>query len=189
MSTDRMDRSSDGPIPRGWILAAAGTVLFAVGYWLWFQAFQVEPGPLGALVAAQTAALDNGEPVTEEMLDKLAANPLVVQAGAGTFAMNCTRCHGQRAEGKIGPNLTDDFWIGGGSAVNIYQTILHGRDGKGMPAWGPLLGGGACTQVAAYVLTLRGTHLPGKAPEGEKWTPPAPAPPDKAPAPAPAKDP
>ena len=106
---------------------------------------------------------------------ELAADKLAVKAGGAVFTRNCVKCHGARGEGNIGPNLTDEFWIAGGSALDIYQTILHGRDGKGMPSWGLVLGTGACKQLAAYVVTIRGSNLPGKAPQGERRPDPAPA--------------
>jgi cytochrome c oxidase cbb3-type subunit 3 len=48
---------------------------------------------------------------------------------------------------------------------------VHGRDGKGMPSWGLTLGTAACKQLAAYVLTVRGTNVPGKPPQGERRPP------------------
>ncbi len=79
------------------------------------------------------------------------------------------RCHGEQGEGKIGPNLTDVEWIGGGSPVDIYKTVYFGRAGKGMQSWGSTLGRGGSMQVAAFVITIRDTNVPGKAAEGQPW--------------------
>ena len=35
-----------------------------------------------------------------------------------------------------------------------------------MPTWGPLLGAEKVKMMAAYVTTLKGKNLPGRAPEG-----------------------
>jgi cytochrome c oxidase cbb3-type subunit 3 len=40
-----------------------------------------------------------------------------------------------------------------------------------MPPWAPILGEQGVKEVVAYVLTLRNTEIPGKAPEGEIWEP------------------
>ncbi|HKE17956.1 MAG TPA: c-type cytochrome [Kofleriaceae bacterium] len=166
---------SGGPVPRWWLWATSLTVALAAGTWLWTEALHLSPTPLERYVAERAAALDTGEPVTEQVLADLARDKLAVRAGEGAFARNCARCHGAGAEGNIGPNLTDDFWIGGGAALDIYQTILRGRDGKGMPSWGLLLGTADCKQLAAYVVTLRGANRPGKAPQGARWSPAPPA--------------
>jgi cytochrome c oxidase cbb3-type subunit 3 len=167
-------RAHDSALPRWWLWATAFTVALAAGYWLWIEPLHLSPTPFERYVTERAAALDTGEPVTEKVIADLARDKLAVRAGEGAFARNCAKCHGARAEGHIGPNLTDDFWIGGGAALDIYQTILRGRDGKGMPSWGLLLGTGDCKQLAAYVVTLRGTNRPGKAPQGAKWVPTAP---------------
>jgi cytochrome c oxidase cbb3-type subunit 3 len=159
---------ADHPLPRGWVWAALLTALVAAGSWLWSEGLRLSPRPLERYLVERAAALDTGEPVTEPALLALAGDKLAVQAGADLFGRHCAKCHGARAEGHIGPNLTDAYWIGGAAPVDIYQTILLGRDGKGMPAWGLQLGVGACKQLAAFVLTVRDTDLPGKPPQGAR---------------------
>jgi cytochrome c oxidase cbb3-type subunit 3 len=163
-----LENEPGGPLPRWWLWSTALTVALAAGYWLWSEPLHISPGPLEQYLADRAAALDTGEPVTEQALAELAGDKLAVRAGSAAFARNCVKCHGARGEGGIGPNLTDDFWITGGAALDIYQTIVHGRDGKGMPSWGLQLGTGACKQLAAYVVTLRGTNVPGRPPQGER---------------------
>ena len=56
------------------------------------------------------------------------------------FAARCVACHGDKAQGSIGPNLTDNAWIHGkGSLSDIFTTIDQGVLAKGMPAWGKQL--------------------------------------------------
>jgi cytochrome c oxidase cbb3-type subunit 3 len=165
----------DGPLPRWWAWAFAAAIVFAAGYWLWHQAFVLSPAPLDRYIAARAAALDTGFAATDADLVALARDPLAVRAGGQIFASRCVSCHGASAEGKVGPNLTDDFWIGGGDAPAIYQSIVDGRAARGMQAWGADLGPAACKQLTAFVLSLRGHPRPGKAAQGERW--PAPPPP------------
>jgi cytochrome c oxidase cbb3-type subunit III len=172
---------ADNRLPSWWLTTFYVTIGFAAAYWFVFHMFELGDHPLPAYVAAQMEAMDRGGPVTDDELVALAADPRMVAAGGKAYAASCASCHGGGGEGKIGPNLTDEFWLHGGSPSAIYATIAAGVDGKGMPAWKPSLGGGAVKQLTAYVLSLRGTDRPGKGPEGERWAPPA-APADEPPA-------
>jgi cytochrome c oxidase cbb3-type subunit 3 len=164
---------ADHRLPVWWQWLFWISVALAAGTWLATAAFHAVPGPLERYLAERTAALDSGGLVTDDMLVALSKDRLAVQAGAAAFGKNCTRCHGARGEGNVGPNLTDAFWIGGGAPVDIYATIVEGRNARGMPPWGGELGRGMCKQVAAFLLTIRGHDLPGKAPQGARWQPPA----------------
>jgi cytochrome c oxidase cbb3-type subunit 3 len=88
--------------------------------------------------------------------------------------MNCVACHGDRAQGNIGPNLTDDRWLHGGTPTSIFATVRDGVGTRGMPQWGPVLGDRGLQSVVAYVLTLRDTNVSGRPPEGEVYVPSAP---------------
>ncbi|NNC70649.1 MAG: c-type cytochrome [Flavobacteriaceae bacterium] len=78
--------------------------------------------------------------------------------GKKIFVTNCAACHAFDGGGGIGPNLTDAYWILGGSAEDIYKTIADGgRDGKGMIAWKNSLNAEKMQQVTSFVLSLQGT--------------------------------
>lgn len=81
-----------------------------------------------------------------------------IQAGAALFATNCVACHMADATGGIGPNLTDSEWINGGTPDQINHTIFYGVNGKGMPAWGGVLGPDNAATLAAYVVSLGGAQ-------------------------------
>jgi cytochrome c oxidase cbb3-type subunit 3 len=68
-------------------------------------------------------------------------------------AMNCVGCHAPEGGGGMGPALSDNVWIYGGSPENIYLTIQHGRP-NGMPAWGGALPPQAIWYLVTYVKTL-----------------------------------
>ncbi|GAB4026754.1 cbb3-type cytochrome c oxidase N-terminal domain-containing protein [Spirosoma koreense] len=98
-----------------------------------------------------------------------------VDAGKGLFNQYCTACHGQNAEGKVGPNLTDEYWLHGGSVKAVFHTITEGVPEKGMISWKRQLNPLQIQQVASYVLSLQGSKPAGaKEPQGEKVTPAAP---------------
>jgi cytochrome c oxidase cbb3-type subunit III len=70
----------------------------------------------------------------DELLRKM-KDPNSLQLGAATYQAKCAMCHGEKLEGKIGPNLTDNTWINGGTPQEILKTIRTGVTAKGMPQW------------------------------------------------------
>ncbi|NLJ07831.1 MAG: cytochrome-c oxidase, cbb3-type subunit I [Sphingobacteriales bacterium] len=95
----------------------------------------------------------------------------VMEAGKSVFIKNCVACHGQNGEGNnIGPNLTDNFFLHGGSNDDIYTVISEGVPAKGMQAWKFLLSADDLNKVTNYVINLIGTNPPNaKAPQGEEF--------------------
>ncbi len=60
-----------------------------------------------------------------------------IEAGKAVFAANCVSCHGDNAKGNAelgAPDLTNRFWIYGGDAELISNTVWGGRQGH-MPSW------------------------------------------------------
>jgi cytochrome c oxidase cbb3-type subunit 3 len=59
-----------------------------------------------------------------------------VEAGKSAFcAILHVACHGANAEGKVGPNLTDAYWLHGGNVKAVFHTITEGVSEKGMISW------------------------------------------------------
>ena len=56
----------------------------------------------------------------------------IIASGEETFIKTCAICHGRFGEGLVGPNLTDDYWIHGGSREDQYRIIVDGVIEKGM---------------------------------------------------------
>ena len=70
----------------------------------------------------------------------------------------------------MGPNLTDDYWIHGGSVNDIYQTIKYGVPEKGMVSWQDQLSPKKIQQLTGYIVSLRGSEPENaKEPQGELW--------------------
>ena len=166
----------DNPMP-GWLMAIWwGSLVFAAAY-LIFYALSFGEGSMESEYRADTqqslAAVqgyfDAHPLVPPKAADLLAGakNAAVLDLGAARFAKSCAPCHGPQAQGLIGPNLTDDRWIHGGSVEQVFQTIVKGWPAKGMPPWGPVLGPEKVRKVAAYIVTLKNTNHPGKDPQGE----------------------
>lgn len=163
-------REFDNPLPNWWLATLFVTIVFSFGYWMYYQVFG-GPTELAQLekeeaeAARQAAA---SAPITDDLLVKLSKDGEAQSKAQAVWAQQCAQCHGAGGEGKIGPNLTDAFWIHGDKPAEIYKTIATGVTVKGMPAWEPLLGREKVTWLASYVVAMKNKNLPGKAPEGEK---------------------
>jgi cytochrome c oxidase cbb3-type subunit 3 len=93
-----------------------------------------------------------------------------LEAGKIIFNTQCAVCHGTMGEGGIGPNMTDQYWIHGGSIKDIFKTVKYGVPEKGMISWKSQLSAGDMAKVSSYILTLVGTNPPNqKEPQGELY--------------------
>jgi cytochrome c oxidase cbb3-type subunit 3 len=164
----------DNPLPRWWTLIYVGTIVFSVGYYVHYHLGEGE-GVLAAYAAEASAAEKNAPAlvnVTEEALASIVGSAAGVTAGKEVFVARCAVCHGDSAEGKIGPNLTDHHWIhGAGSLTDIYKTTSEGVAAKGMPAWAKQLTPKELQNVVGFVGSLRGKMTPGKTAEGTEHAP------------------
>jgi cytochrome c oxidase cbb3-type subunit III len=103
-----------------------------------------------SLLAGFVKSLSDPATVTDKNKEDIAK-------GKDLFASNCVACHGNDAKGLVesgAPNLTDDYWIYGGSRDDIYQTIFSGRQGH-MPSWGARLTPAQIKIITLYLLDLR----------------------------------
>ncbi|MDX2055025.1 MAG: cbb3-type cytochrome c oxidase N-terminal domain-containing protein [Polyangiaceae bacterium] len=163
----------DNPMPRWWKNIFWATFLFALGYFFHYQL-----SGQGASVAEsydedmrefreETAKKLVGSEATEAGLTRLMSNPQMLADAAVIYAARCKACHAEHGEGQIGPNLTDNSWINGkGTLMDIYGVVSTGVLAKGMPAWERQLTPIELQKVVAFVGSLRGKNLPGKAAEG-----------------------
>jgi cytochrome c oxidase cbb3-type subunit 3 len=166
-------REYDNPLPRWWVRIWLGTFVFSVGYFFHYHVshngtsiadgYEQEMAEAREAEAKQSLA----EPISEDSLGKLMTNPALMTDAQALFGQRCSPCHGQHAQGIIGPNLTDNSWIHGkGTLTDIYGVVEGGVAAKGMPAWGRQLTPIELRKVVAFVGTQRGKNVPGKPPEG-----------------------
>jgi cytochrome c oxidase cbb3-type subunit 3 len=171
-------REYDNKLPNWWQYTLYGAIVFSVVYWLIFHVYDLVPLPLGRYQLEMAEAADAqlrrmaGEELTDQALFLMTSVPDRTARGRKLFEQYCVVCHGQQGEGNVGPNLTDDYWLHGNRPLQILHTVEHGVPAKGMAAWGGQLGPVRVQEVVSYVLTIGGTRLPGKAPQGEELGPP-----------------
>ncbi len=156
------------PLPKWWINMFYLTILFSIGYLIWYPGLGNLPGVSGWTSAgehdAEKARRDKQLEQTfgvyaDRSFAQLASDPTAMELGRSIFANTCAACHGSSAQGAPGyPNLTDAAWNWGGSPERILETVLDGREGVMTPFGTVLTGMGgeiAITQTAAYVRALR----------------------------------
>lgn len=168
----------DNPMPRWWVITFWATIIFSILYALNVPGIGNGEGRIADYQAdmARAAALRaQNEPAggpTEEALAALFTDQKIQADGKQVFTTYCAACHRADGGGQIGPNLTDDAWIHGGTLVQIRATIHAGVLAKGMPEWGKVLKPDQVTAATLYVKSLGGTNPPNpKPPEGTKATP------------------
>ena len=167
----------DNPLPRWWLMTFYITIVIAVIY---FAYYQILGGPdsdqrlateMSHIRAEQKEAAEEAEEkIATKDYAALVGNQEVLAKGKAEFMLKCMACHGDKAQGLIGPNLTDDFWIhGDGTVPAILKVMNDGVPDKGMPPWKGLIPPDVQEDVAVYVYSLYGSDPPGaKAPQGEK---------------------
>jgi cytochrome c oxidase cbb3-type subunit 3 len=165
----------DNKLPNWWLWILYGSIVFSLAYWLVLHTIGAGDLPHAALekdmIAAaelQLARAAEGG-LSNESLQLMTTIPARVAEGEALYLQYCAVCHQNDGSGSVGPNLTDDYWIHGNTPMDQHAVITNGVTAKGMAAWGNQLGPTRVELVTAYILTLQGKNLPGKAPEGEYY--------------------
>ncbi|MCB0340115.1 MAG: c-type cytochrome [Bdellovibrionales bacterium] len=166
----------DNDLPRWWKNIFWVTTVFGLFYAGWVHLGFKEPqhaqlarelselDEQRAAIASETGNQEFGE---AQML-ALTKDSEVVQKGKDIFAAKCAACHGLNAEGLVGPNLTDEYWIHGASITDILHIVRVGVPEKGMLSWETMMSEDEIRQVVSYVWTLQGSNPANpKAPEGQ----------------------
>lgn len=177
-------RELDNHLPPWWLGMFYGGIVFGIIYllnyhvWHWSptQSEEYEIAMAEAAEIKKANLADEGNAIDESSVT-LITDAAGLTEGEVIYSGNCVACHGKLGEGGVGPNLTDEFWIHGGSIESIFKTIKYGIPEKGMIAWESSLTPAQMQNVSSYITTMAGTNPPNaKAPQGEKYTPETPAP-------------
>lgn len=153
----------DNPLPDWWLGLFVGCIIWAFAYAIHYH-FIAHRSQVKALAAEMADARRRWPEAAQAATVVFSKDN--VEKGEAVFKANCTGCHGEQLEGKIGPSLLDSVWIHGGSPAEVVHTITVGVPAKGMITWGPILGPEKIGEVAAYVLHRNHAAL-GIADEGE----------------------
>lgn len=97
----------------------------------------------------------------------LLTDGVAIAAGQELFVKNCAACHLPDGGGSVGPNLTDEYWLHGGSLKDVFKSIKYGWQDKGMKSWKDDLSPSQIQQVASFIGSLKGSRpATPKAPQG-----------------------
>lgn len=167
----------DNPTPPWFNFLFYSTIAVAIVYLIWYHGTQsgklqddeYKQELVEAAAMKQEYLKKAGNLVDESNVTAL-TDAKAIDEGRATFIQKCAVCHGEKGEGKVGPNLTDEYWLHGGSIQDIFKTIKYGVQAKGMIPWEKQLSGLQIQQVSSFIQTLKGTNPAGaKAPEGELY--------------------
>lgn len=170
----------DNPIPAWFKVLFYATIIFAIGYLLNYHVLnQSDPQETEYAASIEQAATDkeaflaNPANATANKINESnivqSKDPAVLKSGAALFSTHCPPCHGEHAQGIVGPNLTDKYWLHGGTIKDVFKTIKLGVPEKGMISWEKTMNAQQISDIANYVLSLQGTNPAGaKAPQGNK---------------------
>ncbi|QNL48696.1 c-type cytochrome [Olivibacter sp. SDN3] len=172
-------RELDNPTPAWFMGLFYATIVFGAVYLSVYHVFgvglsQEEEYEQEMLLAEneRKAYLESQANNVDENTVELDLHPETIAAGKVIFDQSCMPCHGALGEGGIGPNLTDNYWLHGGSIKDIFRTIKKGVPDKGMIAWEQQLTPAQIAQVSNYISSIVGTGPSNaKAPQGELYEP------------------
>ena len=157
----------NNPMPRWWMWMFVLTIVFSLGYLVFYPGLGNFAGTLGwTQVNEYQEEMKRGEaeiaPVYVRFASmstaQLAGDAPAMAIGERLFMNNCAQCHGSDAHGSKGfPNLTDGDWLHGGSPEKISETIHNGRVGMMPPMVAAVGTPEEVRNVAHYVLSLSGS--------------------------------
>jgi cytochrome c oxidase cbb3-type subunit 3 len=167
-------------LPPWWVYMFYGTIVWGAAYMLLFHVIQPESFPLSAQEyenQMQTAAIQianykktAANNIDEKTVKFVEKDKVAIEGGAKIYKEKCAACHGQNLEGGTGPNLTDEYWLHGGSINDVFKTIKVGIPAKGMISWEKQLRPEEMQNVASFILTKQGSKpANAKEPQGEKY--------------------
>lgn len=166
----------NNPVPRWFNVLFYGTMIFAAGYLYYYH---IGDGPkqdqeyaaeMEKAVADKKAFLAVAAEKFDENSVKLDGS--LIANGKSVFMANCIACHGEHGQGIVGPNLTDEFWLHGGSINDVFKTVKYGVPAKGMASWEKNLSSKNIAEVVNFIMSLQGSKpANAKVPQGEKYEP------------------
>ena len=157
----------DHPLPNWWLWIFYLTIAFSIPYAIYYMTgmgptlSQELASDLEQIAKVQAAAPKPAEAGLEKLIAAL-KDPSQIESGKTAFIAKCAACHGDKGQGLIGPNLTDDYWLHGeGKAKDVIKVVSEGVLDKGMPAWGQVVSPDELVHLTAFIHSLRGTNPAG----------------------------
>jgi cytochrome c oxidase cbb3-type subunit 3 len=139
------------------------TILIAIGYSVYYfsgmgdmQLAELDKEIAQAEIEKKAYMEKVGASMDENSVTAI-TDAAILAEGQTLFQEKCTACHGADGGGSVGPNLTDAYWLHGGSIRDIFKVVKYGVPEKGMISWEKQLSPTDIQKVSSYVLSLKGT--------------------------------
>ncbi len=91
----------------------------------------------------------------DSLFQSVTSEPNAISAGNVLFKKNCIPCHGENAQGWIGPNLTDTSWIYDNSRNKMLHLIAYGSETHKMPEHSSKLKPNEIAQIVLFLESIR----------------------------------
>lgn len=125
-------RELDNITPPWFIAGFAATIIFAAIYLYRYHIAESAPLQLEEYAIEMKAAQTLQDSLLKLEGNKVDENSVAmldaagIESGKKIFTANCVACHGDKGQGGVGPNLTDQYWIHGGSLKDVFKSIKYG---------------------------------------------------------------
>ena len=157
-------RELDNRLPPWWLWSFYLCIFVSIIYLWRFHVSHTGPSSVEELQIAMQEAVEQRDIYLAKAKNNVDENTVVqlkdatdLDAGKKVFTAQCAACHAADGGGTVGPNLTDDYWLHGGSVKDIFKTITYGWPDKGMKSWKDDYSPLQIQQVTSYVMSLHGT--------------------------------
>ncbi|MCB1178871.1 MAG: c-type cytochrome [Leptospiraceae bacterium] len=152
---------ADNPMPGWWTFVWALTIIFSIGYVIYFHYFSDWPQEKAFAIEAEEH--EKKFPRAEVKANDDGSNPLrenetAIAEGQKNFVAVCAACHKADGTGLVGPNLMDPEWLHGASDAEVFENIMKGigpdriKTNRGiMPPHDKSLGAEKVYQIMAWL--------------------------------------
>ena len=158
-------RELNNPLPMWWLWLFIITIVWGIGYLVYYPGFGNYEGVGGWSQEGQWAdEVAEAEATYGPMfaaygameVSELIEDEDALGIGFSLYQNYCSQCHGSTAQGARGfPNLTDDAWQWGGAPAQIEYSIVSGRNGVMPPLGAVFSSDAAIDEMVAYVQNMQ----------------------------------
>jgi cytochrome c oxidase cbb3-type subunit 3 len=166
----------DNDLPPWWKYGFYLTIVVAVIYMYYYHIGGNGPSSLQEYTAEVARGEEQKAAYLAQSANNVDENTVVMldgpalASGATAYQTACAACHAKDGGGGVGPNLTDNYWLHGGSLQDVFKSIKYGWPDKGMKSWKDDFSPKQIAELSSYVKSLAGTQPAApKAAQGELY--------------------